>query len=159
MFLEEHLLMYVMHDQNILTHGKTSYTVRANEMILLPKTTLIEFNKTSDALQDHAYDSTLFFLKEEFLQEFVRMADIKSPTSKAIVVVKPVKERMQRFFESIIPYLNEPDNIDQRLMKIKMLKLLFDISETDKNLLQQLLQMKHPVKFDLAEIMWTFWSH
>ncbi len=49
---------------------------------------------------------------------------------------------MRKFFESVVPYFGEPDNVDEGLLKLKMLELLYDVAATDKNLLHQLLQMK-----------------
>lgn len=149
MLLEEHMILYVVAGQNIVTHGKQSYTMKENSMLLLKKNTLIQYNKSG------AYESMMFFLKDEFLQDFIRIANIKniSSTEAAPLAVKPVNERMQKFFESIIPYFNEPTNVDEGLLKIKMLELLYDVAATDKDLLQQLLQMKKPVKANLAEIV------
>jgi len=51
------------------------------------------------------------------------MANIQSlqTEEQARISVKPVKERLLKFFESIKPYFNEPENIDAGLMKLKML--------------------------------------
>jgi AraC-like DNA-binding protein len=155
MFLEEHMLLYVLQGQNIVTYGKLSYTVRQNEMLLLKKASLIQYEKNGNPDTNYTYDSIMFFLKDEFLQEFIRIANIKNLGCKepAKTEVKPVKERMQKFFQSIVPYFSEPENVDEGLLKIKMLELLFDIAAIDKNLLQQLLQMKKPVRSDLTEVV------
>ncbi|MBS1661659.1 MAG: helix-turn-helix transcriptional regulator [Bacteroidetes bacterium] len=151
MFLEDHMLIYVREGQNKMTHGKVSYVVNKNEMLLLKKNSLVQYDKTGAP----NYESTIFFLKDEFLQDFIRIANIKDVATKEAVKIstKPVNERMQKFFESIVPYFHEPDNVDEGLLKIKMLELLYDVAATDKNLLQQLLQMKKPVKSDLKEVV------
>lgn len=155
MFLEEHLLLYVAQGQNNITHGKEIYPVRQNEMLLVRKNSLIQYDKSVNLEQNSTYSSVLFFLKDEFLQDFIRIANIKdiSGNEAATMSAKPVGERMRRFFESVVPYFGEPDNVDEGLLRIKMLELLYDVAATDKNLLQQLLQMKKPVRSDLAEIM------
>lgn len=149
MLLEEHMIMYVMGGQNIMTHGRQTYVMQANTMLMLKKNTLVHFDKSG------AYESMMFFLKDEFLQDFIRIANIKDLNAKEAVplAVKPVNERMKKFFESITPYFTEPTNVDEGLLKIKMLELLYDVAATDKDLLQQLLQMKKPAKIDLAEVM------
>lgn len=155
MVLEDHMLLYVAQGENLMTHGKVSYQVKENEMLLLKKNSLVHYDKTGNIEKNTTYDSILFFLKDEFLQDFIRIANIKDITTNEAVkiTVKPVNERLQKFFESIVPYFSEPDNIDEGLLKIKMLELLYDVAATDKNLLQQLLQMKKPVKSDLTEIV------
>ncbi|MGO4291584.1 helix-turn-helix domain-containing protein [Chitinophaga sp. RAB17] len=155
MYLEEHMLLFVKQGTNVLKDGRTEFVVRKNEMVFLKKATLVEYHKTGDADQDNLYISLMFFLKDEFLQDFIKMANIKSvhTEEKVRILVKPVNERLLRFFESIEPYFNEPENIDAGLIKIKILELLYDISGADKNLLQQLLQMKQPVRTEIPEIM------
>lgn len=149
MLLEEHMILYVVKGQNNVTHGKQTYIMKENTMLLLKKNTLVQYDKSGD------YESMLFFLKDEFLQDFIRIANIKDVTSKDAVSlsIKPVNERMRKFFESLIPYFAEPDNVDEGLLKIKMLELLYDVAAADKELLQQLLQMKKPAKTDLAEVV------
>jgi len=155
MFLTDHMLLFVQHGTNTVRHGKMEYVVRENEMILLKKATLIEYHKVGDPQIDNLYDSMMFFLKDEFLKDFIKMANIQSlqTEEQARISVKPVKERLLKFFESIKPYFNEPENIDAGLMKLKMLELLYDISGTDKNWLQQLLQLKQPVHTDISNIV------
>lgn len=155
MYLEDHMLLFVKQGSNILKDGKTEFIVCENEMVLLRKATMVEYDKTGDVEKDNLYISLMFFLKDEFLQDFIKMADIKSTYTeeRVRVLVKPVKERLLRFFESMEPYFNEPEVIDGGLIKIKMLELLYDISGTDKNLLHQLLQMKQPIRADISEVM------
>lgn len=155
MLLEDHLLLFVLQGENTLTHGNSTFKVRKNEMILFPKASLIEYDKSGDALNGDIYDSLMIFLKDECILSFMKMADIKSckTTEKVTVMVKPVKERIQAFLLSLKPYFNEIENIDAGLVKLKILEVLYDISSTDKHLLHQLLQMKQPVKFDLSSIM------
>lgn len=155
MLLEDHLLLFVLQGENILTYGNSKFTVRKNEMILFPKASLIEYDKSGDTLNGNVYDSLMIFLKDECILSFMKMADIKSSKTaeKVSIMVKPVKERIQAFLLSLKPYFDEIENIDAGLIKLKILEVLYDISSTDKHLLQQLLQMKQPVKFDLSSVM------
>ncbi len=68
------------------------------------------------------------FFKDEFRDLFIRIANINDSITKeaATVSVKPVNERMQKFFESVVPYFSEPENVDEGLLRIKMLELLYD---------------------------------
>lgn len=155
MFLEDHLLLFVLQGENTLTYGSSKFTVGKNEMILFPKASLIEFDKRGDVLNGNVYDSLMIFLKDDCIISFMKLAEIKSckTAEKVSIMVKPVKERIQGFLFSLKPYFNEIENIDAGLIKLKILEVLYDISSTDKHLLHQLLQMKQPVKFDLSSIM------
>lgn len=65
----------------------------------------------------------------------------------------PVRERLMRFFESLLPYFNEADQIEEGLVRLKMLELLYDLAHTDKTFLTQILQLRNqPVK-DLRYIL------
>ncbi len=155
MFLEDHMLMYVNKGINTMIHGKTKYAVRAGEMILLKKSTLVEYEKAGDPEQDNLYDSMMFFLRDEFLLDFLKLKQIEPGPSPepARMIVKPVNDRLQTFFESIKPYFNEPGGIDPALMKLKMLELFFDITATDQNFMLQILQLKQPFRADLSDVM------
>jgi AraC family transcriptional regulator, exoenzyme S synthesis regulatory protein ExsA len=155
MYLEEHMLLYVKQGTNRLKDGKTEFVVRKNEMVFLKKATVVEYHKTGDSNHDDLYISLMFFFRDEFLQDFIKMANIRTvhTEEKVRILVKSVNEKLLRFFDSIEPYFSEPDSIDAGLIRIKILELLYNISGTDKNLLQQLLQMKRPVRTEIPEVM------
>ena len=155
MYLEEHMLMVVLEGTNRITHGKPHYVLNKGEMVLLKKATQIGYDKSGNPDNNNIYDCMMFFLKDEFLLEFMKMAKIESVAcAEAVVVtVKPIKERLQKFFESLKPYFNEPGDIDAGLMKLKMLELLYDLAATDKNLFQQLLQLKQPIHADITSVV------
>jgi AraC-like DNA-binding protein len=155
MFLEEAILLVVLEGTNVMTHGKMEYVVRKNEMVLLKKTSLLNYHKTGDPEKNHAYDSLMFFLKEEFIIDFMKMARIESTATAeaAMTMVKPVSERLLKFFYSVKPYFNDQEQIDSGLMRLKMLELLYDLTSTDKNFLQQLLQLKQQVYADIPAVV------
>jgi AraC family transcriptional regulator, exoenzyme S synthesis regulatory protein ExsA len=155
MFLEDHMLLFVKQGTNRLKDVKTTYLVKKNEMVLLKKSTVIDYDKNGDPENNNLYISLMFFLKNEFIKDFVKIAVISADHAHepSRVLVMPVQERLLRFFESIEPYFNEPEKIDNGLVRIKMLELLYDLASIDNNLLRQLLQMDRPVRSDLSEVM------
>lgn len=155
MFFEEHALLFVLNGANILTHGKQTYTVRKNEMILLRKATMYGFTKQGCSDDDNIFHGILFCLKDEFLKEFVKIAGVEKQCviEQTVTTVKTMNDRLVAFVNSIIPYFAESDNINEGLLKIKMLELLYDIAASDKNLLQQILQLKQPILADIASVI------
>jgi AraC-like DNA-binding protein len=155
MFLEDHLLLFVLEGTHHIKLGDNQYSVHKNEMILIKKASAIESHKQGDPLKEYAYESIMFFLKEEFLMAFIRMNEIKSikTNEQASVTVQPFGERLLKFLDSIKPYFREPETIDSGLVKIKMLELLYDLAYADKNLLLQLIQLKQQVRSDLMRVM------
>jgi hypothetical protein len=155
MFLEDHMLMVVLEGTNTITHGNMKYVLSKNEMIVLKKAIQINYDKVGNPEKGASYNSLMFFLKDEFLRDFVKMAKIESveTAEPAMVAVKPVKERLLKFFESVVPYFEDPENIDGSLMRLKMLELLYDLVHSDKNMLQQLLQLKQQVHGDIRTVV------
>jgi AraC-like DNA-binding protein len=155
MFLQDHYLLFVLKGVNEITHGKMRYTVRKNEMVLLKKSILIEYYKAGDPAEDNRYDSMMFFLKDEFLKDFMKMADVSSAETPELarITVRPVKLRLLKYIESIQPYFTDPEEINPQLIRLKMLELLYDLASSDKNLLQQMLQLRQQVHTGIPAIV------
>ncbi|RNL75274.1 AraC family transcriptional regulator [Sinomicrobium pectinilyticum] len=155
MFLENHFLLFVLEGTHHIRFGNTDYTVNKNEMILLKKAIAIESRKQGNPEKDFAYESMMFFLKDEFIVDFIRMASVKSlkTAEMAQVSVRPFGERLLRFLESVKPFFRSPAQINKGLIRIKMLELLYGIANADKNLLLQLIQLKQQVRTDITRIM------
>jgi AraC-like DNA-binding protein len=155
MYLDDHMLLVVLEGENRIQYGNAEYVVRKHEMVLLHKAIQINYDKTGNPDKGDVYESMMFFLKDEFLLDFVKMAKIESMQTAEVakVTVRPVKERMLRFFDSVVPYFAEPENIDGPLMRLKMLELLYALANADKNLLQQLLQLRQQVYADIATVV------
>lgn len=155
MYLQDHHLLVVLEGTNVITHGKSQYVVSQNEMILLNRATQLDFHKTGSPSKNHVFDSLMFFLKDEFLIDFMKMAKIESVSTAetAKVLVKPVKGRLLNFVNSIKPYFDEPENIDGGLVRLRMLELLYELARVDKNLLLQMLQLKQQVPTDIPSVL------
>lgn len=154
MLLEEHLLLFVLEGTNTLVYGKQKYVVNKNQMVLLPKATIREYEKEGNPNNKNIYDSILFFLKDDFIKDFVKMANVKSVrrNESTAITVKEVNEYLQIYLNSIKPYFNNL-NIDSGLLQLKMMELLYNLALSDHNLLQQILQLKQPVKSDITSII------
>jgi hypothetical protein len=100
----------VLEGTNTITHGNIEYAVSKNEMVLLKKAIQINYDKVGNPEKGLTYESLMFFLKDEFLRDFVKMAKVESmeTAEPAKVAVKPVKERLRKFFESVVPYFESP---------------------------------------------------
>ncbi|WP_454045438.1 helix-turn-helix domain-containing protein [Chryseobacterium sp. Marseille-Q8038] len=155
MFLKDHMLLFVLQGKNLITHGRKTYLVKKNEMVILKKNISITYDKTGSAETGEMYDSIMFFLKDEFISDFIKMAGItNSKTEKlADVNVKPVEEPLLSFITSIKGHFNAPDKIDKRLLRMKIMELLFDLTQVDHNLLLQLLQLKKQFVTDISTVV------
>jgi AraC-like DNA-binding protein len=155
MYLEDHMLLVILEGQMKITHGNSEYNVRKNEIVLLNKAIQIDYDKTGNPQKDNIFNSLMFFLKDEFLYDFIKLAKIGSVQTAEVakVTVKPVNQRIRAFFDSVVPFFAEPENIDGPLVRLKMLELLYNLSNTDKNLLRQVLQLKQQVYADIPTVV------
>lgn len=155
MFLKDHMLLFVLEGVNRITHGKKTYTVYKNEMVLFKKNISIAYDKTGSADTGNIYDSVMFFLKDEFLSDFMKMSGIKTVQTETLanVNVIQVKEPLLSYIISIKAYFNGSAKIDKGLVRIKIMELLYDLAQIDHNLLLQLIQLKKQVVVDISQII------
>ena len=155
MFLDDHILLFVLHGVYTVKYGQEEHTVRKGQMVLLKKSIVVEYRKYGEPGDNLQLDYMMFFLKDELLKEFVKMANVQldQVVGTVPVSVKDVTERLMKYVESLKPYFNEPDKIDAGLVKIKLLELLFDLSSADTHVMQQLLQLRQPARSNISTVV------
>ncbi|MDQ0903474.1 MULTISPECIES: AraC family transcriptional regulator [unclassified Paenibacillus] len=155
MFLEDHLLLFVLEGTYKVIFGSQEYIVRKNEMVLLQKSIRVEYEKSGEEGSDYVLDYMMFFLKEELLTEFINMAYLESnyPSALVPVSVKAVNERLIKYIYSLKPYFKETDNIREGLIKVKLLELLFDVADADEQFIFQFLQLKRSERKSITEVV------
>lgn len=155
MFLEDHLFLFVLKGKYTVRYGNQSYTVKKNEMVLLQRSITVEYEKSGEKEEEYLLDYIMFFLKDDLLNEFVKMADLKPSYPEALVPVsvKSVNDRLICYIESLKPYFNQPEEVRNGLIKIKLLELLFDVADTDENFLIQFLQLKRKERKSITEVI------
>lgn len=155
MFLEEHLLMLVLDGTATLHYGKQTYVVHQNEMILLKKATSIHYEKEGNPDNANIFDSLMFCLKDEILKEFLTMQNVNIPrmTEEIKNTVNPMSDCLIAFARSLKPYFNDPTSVNPGLLKLKVMELLYNVSECSKNMFRQILQLRHPVRTDIRQVV------
>ncbi len=156
MFLEEHVLLYVVSGQIELYYGAKTVRVQANELVVLRRATSYRFVKTGiNRDGGHTFHGLLFCLNDSLLREFIKLSNL--PTQKNVpfsLCVKPASRRIKGFADSILLYLEEQsERIDDGLLRIKMFELFYDIVDADEQMLQQLICLDTPQREDLMDIM------
>lgn len=155
MYLEEHLMIFVLDGVNILTHGDQQFTISKNQMILLPCNTVWKFSKAGNPNEDNRYNSMLFFLKDEFISDFIKIADIKNLNniSTNTLEVRLIQEALLPYLNSLRPYFNANNGIDSELVRLKIIELLYNLLLTEPSLLQHILQLRQNIKSDLISVL------
>lgn len=157
MYLEEHLLLFVLGGTNKMTYGRQTYVVQKNEMILLKKATAVQYEKAGDPDNDNIYESMMFSLKDDILKSFLSTAEIDIPKIKAEGEIKsevyPMNEYLVAFVHSLKPYFNNQSGMNPGQLRLKMMELLYDVAEYNKNVFFQILQLHQPVRTDVRQVM------
>jgi AraC-like DNA-binding protein len=155
MYLQDHVILVVLEGIYIVRYGDQEYPVRKNEMALLHKGIAIEYEKYGEENSGHVLDYMMFFLKDELLHEFMKISSFSSsqPAPSAPTAVHSVNERLLSYVASLKPYFEEPEAIQDELIKLKMLELLFDILDADKGLLNQILQLRQQRPTSIVEVV------
>ena len=154
MYLQDHLILFVQEGVYKVRFGNQEYVVRKNEMILLQKAIVIDYEKCGET-DSGVLDYMMFFLKDEMLNEFIKMSNLKHsyPAPLVPVTVTPVNDRLKSYIASLKPYFKEPEKIEDELVKIKLLELLFDILDADEKLLCQFLQLRRKDPSSIVEVV------
>lgn len=154
MYLQDHVILSVQEGIYKVRFGNQEYIVRKNEMVLIQKAIVIEYEKCGDS-DSGLLDYMMFFLNDELLNEFIKMSNLKHsyPAPLVPVTVYPVNDRLQSYIASLKPYFKEPEKIGDELVKLKLLELLFDILDADEKLLYQLLQLKQKEPSSIVEVI------
>lgn len=155
MFLEDHLLLFVLEGIYKVRFGNEEFTVKKNEMVLLQKSIMVEYEKSGEKGSGYLLDYMMFFLKEELLTEFINMADLQYnyPSALVPVSVKAVNERLINYINSLKPYFKEADTLKEGLIRIKLLELLFDVADADEQFLYQFVQLKRADRRGITEVV------
>jgi AraC-like DNA-binding protein len=155
MFLENHMLLFVLKGQYKISFGEKTYKVNENEMVLFHKSIVIRYEKMGNEESEYLLDYMMFFLKDDLLNEFIKMYDFNQsfPSVVVPISVKPINKRLKGYIQSLKPLFNDSSGISNGLVKLKLLELLFDLVDTDEKLLVQFLQLKQKERRSITDVV------
>jgi len=160
MFLEDHLLFFVLGGKITLHHGKQTYTVCKDEMILLKKATLITYEVEGDEDNDNLFESLMFCLKDDLIKEFLTLENVSVPRIDAEMKtsVYPMDDCLISFAYSLYPYFNDSSNINPGALRLKIMELLYSVSDCHKSMFRQILQIRRPVRIDIKNVVEQYYN-
>lgn len=153
--LKEHFLLFALEGLNELRIGNQLFSLKKGEMLLIKKATYVEIVKTGDTLNDFMYESVSFSLKKEIIIDFIKLIEMdpyseeKQPEN--IALIHSYGERLKSFLESLKPYFDDNENIKTGLFKLKILELLYDLSQANPTFLNQLTNIDQNETRDLLK--------
>jgi AraC-like DNA-binding protein len=153
LYVEMHTLCFIQRGTLNVTLNEGTFDVHEGQIVLMHKAQMLHYKQTGDA--DGIYQNLLFFLADEFLDSFIKMSGISfARLSEPVVqVAQDVNERLQNYFRSVEAYFDEEANVDEALIRLKFMELLYELSNVNKNLLLQLLQARQQVKSDINRVI------
>jgi AraC-like DNA-binding protein len=155
LFLEHHLLLFVLKGNYTIRYAGSEHVVRENQMVLLHKSIALEYEKSGQSDDGYLLEYMMFFLKDELLKEFITMlpAGGSQPVEAAAVTILPLNDRLSKYLESLKPYFAEPESIEDGLIRLKLLELLYDVAHANPGFMSQLLQLKQQVRVDISSVV------
>ncbi|WHY00486.1 AraC family transcriptional regulator [Neobacillus sp. DY30] len=155
MFLEDHMLLFVLKGRYLLKFGNQGYLVKEREMLLIHKSIVVSYEKFGDGNSGDLLDYMMFFLKDELLNEFIKMTKLQSsfPSRVIPVSVYPMNERLIGYIESLKPILKDSNKIKEGLVRLKLLELLYDVADTDEKFLYQFLHLRHNERKSINQVV------
>lgn len=155
MYLEQHLLLIVLEGSVVLTYGKQQYKLCKNDMILLKKATAVKYHKFGNTENDNIYDSLMFSIKDDLLKSFLSTSEIKvsKPEGEIKTGVYPMNECLVAFAHSMKPYFFDHSVVHPGQLRLKIMELLYDVAECNRNMFLQILQLYEPVKTDIRNVV------
>lgn len=149
-YTTQHEILHVITGNCKLTiNGKTIELIDG-QSIIIPKHTILEYQKTGSP-----YQSLLFFLRDEFILEFLQNHSFKVSWQKlttAYVVFKG-GELLNATFQSMRPYVRNKAKTGKALFRIKTFEILLNLSNHTKSLPEFLSNIAKPSKIDLKLFM------
>jgi AraC family transcriptional regulator, exoenzyme S synthesis regulatory protein ExsA len=155
MFLEKHMLLFVLKGKYLLKFGDESYLVNEREMVLVHKSIVVYYDKYGDNHSSDQFDYMMFFFEDEVISDFIKTTNLESlsPSSVTPISVYPMNKRFLGYNESIKPLLDDSKSIRTGLVKLKLLELLYDVADTDVTFLYQFLHLRQKETKNITKVV------
>jgi AraC-like DNA-binding protein len=152
--LKDHFLLFAVEGLNELRIGNQFFSLKKGEMLLIKKATYVEIVKSGDALNNFMYESVSFSLKNDIIIDFIKLIEMDSLEEKESdnkALIHPYGERLKSFLASLKPYFDDKENIKTGLFKLKILELLYDLSQANPKFLTELINIDQNETRDLLK--------
>ncbi|AMP98090.1 AraC family transcriptional regulator [Pedobacter cryoconitis] len=159
--LKEHFLLFAVDGTNELHIGKHFFQLKKGEMLLIKKATYVEIVKAGDALDDYMYESVSFTLKKDIIIDFIKLIEMDDYPREAVlddeIIIHQYGGRLQSFLASMKPYFDDNQNVKTGLFKLKILELLYSLSQENPKFLQQLISLNRYETKDLLKTIEAYY--
>lgn len=161
MYLESHVLLFVLEGTLMFTFGDQEYIVGENEMTLLRKATGIQYKKRGNPGNDDKYCEMMFSISEDMLSTFLATTEKivpKGSDGKVRPGVHAMSECLITFTESLSVYFNDSSGVYSGQLRLKMSEMLYHLGIGNDGLFQELLQLRRPAKTSISRVMEQYYT-
>lgn len=133
-------LLFVTQGTMVFRHGSSIYEITDNQMAFLRKDILVEYEtKCPENSNEVCY--FLFSLEDQFVLEFLKLMSLSvlGDASYPPVIINAFDNRFLNYIDSLDHYFEKPNTL---LLKIKLFELLFHLASTNREILNQFLDLK-----------------
>ncbi|MGH1760548.1 AraC family transcriptional regulator [Enterococcus gallinarum] len=154
-FLEDHVLLFVLSGTYKIYYGNQTISVKKNQMVLLKKSIAIEYEKMATSESNNVIEYWMFFIDDDLLMNFAKESNIKMKSSNQIepIKIQSINDRLLSYLESLRSYFNDEKSINNNLIKLKLLELLYDLEAKDESLIQQMLNQRPSANINITSII------
>lgn len=152
MFIEENTLLFIMDGTFEIRYGNTTHTLHKNQCAFLKKDILIEYNISCNQSDEATIDYITFTIQRCLVKEFLKLTElsIAAKDDTDSVIVNTSDKRFMKYIESLEQYLIEDEKVEESLVKIKMLELLFCLASNDTRVLEQMLDLRENFRINIT---------
>lgn len=161
LFLKEHTLIMVLKGCMMFRHGQHTDIVHSREMTFFRKSTSIHYEECDASETDGGFDLLIFSFTDELLKEFITQQHVTIPPMTkdgSNHTVSPMSECFTAFAYSLKPFFGCGVTINPGLLKLKIMEVLYNLSECNKELFMQILQARQLVRTDIRQVMEQYYT-
>lgn len=149
---EENSLLVVKEGALTLRAGGQDLMVNKHQMVVLAQNNLVEWQSFSEPGTTICF---LFSFNEQLLKQFASLTEYKMAGNRAVtaMVMNNQSGLLQKFPDSLDPYLDTCDNVNDCLIKIKLLELLICLSATNSSAIPLLLQARKTIRPNIRAVV------
>lgn len=152
-FVSEHILSFQLSGETQISHQQGTFVLKKNRILLSHRN---QFAKTLKVpATDAEYKAISIIFKKEDLKRFATLNNIvsdKKYTGKNNIVLKP-DPFLKSYFQSLIPYLEQPEDGNRRMMFAKISEAIELLLHIDPELKNFLFDFSEPYKINLEKFM------
>ena len=153
-FISEHFFIYLLKGSMKAYDGNKQYQMRPGDYCIARKNHLVRYTKYKD---NNSFEKIIITLDTSFLKLFNERHPIKvqtfSPVNTDAFVFVPKQELIENFIESLTPYYNGQEELNDTFADIKREELLLILLQKSPELIDILFNFGIPEKLNLEAFM------